>query len=91
MQKILNIKDANKSKNGVLKNKTFMFTGKLDGISRAEAKSLIEKNSGITLSNVSKNLNYLVIGEKPTKRKIELAKNYNTKIISQDDLRKLLN
>ncbi len=91
LQKILNIKDANKSKNGVLKNKTFMFTGKLDGISRAEAKSLIEKNSGITLSNVSKNLNYLVIGEKPTKRKIELAKNYNTKIISQDDLRKLLN
>ena len=51
-----------------------MFTGKLDGISRAEAKSLIEKNSGITLSSVSKNLNYLVIGEKPTKKKNRTSK-----------------
>ena len=31
-----------------------MFTGKLDGISRSELKSIIEKNSGKTLSNVSK-------------------------------------
>ena len=43
-----------------------MFTGKLSGIS--ETKSLIEKNSGITLTNVV-NLNYLVIGENPTKKK----------------------
>ena len=40
-----------------------MFTGKLDGISRAEAKSMIEKNSGNTMSNISKNLDFLVIGE----------------------------
>ena len=33
-------------KDGILKNKTFMFTGKLEGMSRAEAKSLVEKNSG---------------------------------------------
>ena len=46
-----------------------MLTGKLENMSRAEAKSLIEKNSGTTLSTVSKNLNYLVIGEKPTKSK----------------------
>ena len=29
---------------GKFKNKTFMFTGKLEGISRAEAKSIIEKD-----------------------------------------------
>ena len=51
-----------------------MLTGKLNGISRAEAKSLIEENSGTTVSSVSKKLNYLIIGEKPTKRKIETAK-----------------
>ena len=46
-----------------------MFTGKLKGISRAEAKSLIEKNSGnYIVSSVTKNLDYLVIGEKPTKK-----------------------
>ena len=27
-------------------NKTFLVTGKLNGISRAEVKSLIEENSG---------------------------------------------
>ena len=68
-----------------------MFTGKLEGISRAEAKSLIEKNSGTTLSSISKNLNYLVIGEKPTKRKIEQAKKIGVKVISQDELLRLLN
>ena len=31
-------------------------------------------NSGSLVSNVSKKLNYLIIGEKPTKRKVENAK-----------------
>ena len=47
-----------------------MFTGKLEGISRAEAKSLIENNSGKIISNVNKKLDFLVIGEKPTSRKV---------------------
>ena len=91
LKNILNIENQNLIKNGMLKNKTFLFTGKLDGMSRAEAKSLVEKNSGTTLSSVSKNLNYLVIGEKPTKSKINNAKNLGIKIISQQDLEELLN
>ena len=39
-----------------------MFTGKLSNISRAEAKSLVEKNSGSVLSTVNKKLNYLADG-----------------------------
>jgi len=77
--------------NGILKGKSFMFTGKLDGISRAEAKSLVEKNSGSTLSNVSKNLDYLVVGEKATNKKVEQAKNLGIDIISLEELKKLLN
>ncbi len=88
---ILNIQSEISEKNGTLKNKTFMFTGKLDGISRAEAKSLIEKNSGTTLSNISKNLDYLVVGEKPTKKKIDQAKNFSVKVITQKELIKLIN
>ena len=88
---ILNIQSEISEKNGILKNKTFMFTGKLDGISRAEAKSLIEKNSGTTLSNISKNLDYLVVGEKPTKKKIDQAKNFSVKVITQKELIKLIN
>ena len=91
LKNILHIKNQTVIKNGILKNKTFMFTGKLDGISRSEAKTLIENNSGRTLSNIGKNLNYLVIGEKPTKKKIEQAKSLKIQIISQSDFLKLLN
>ena len=87
----LKIQKQELNQNGILKDKSFMFTGKLEGISRAEAKSLIEKNSGITLSSVSKNLNFLVLGEKPTRRKVEQAKKLGVKIISLMELKKLLN
>ena len=77
--------------NGLLKNKSFLVTGKLNGISRAEIKSLIEENSGNTVSSVSHKLNYLIIGEKPTKRKVESAKELKIKIINQDEFLKMLN
>ncbi len=92
LQKILKIKKTIENQtDGVLSDKIFMFTGKLTGMSRAEAKSLIEKNSGTIISNVSKKLNYLIIGEKPTKRKVEAAKDLKIKIIDQSELHKLLN
>ena len=76
---------------GLLKNKTFMLTGKLNGISRAEAKFLIEQNAGKIINNVNKKLDYLIIGEKPTSKKINTAKNLNIKIITQHDWMKMLN
>ena len=76
---------------GLLKNKTFMLTGKLNGISRAEAKSLIEKNSGKIISNVNKKLDYLIAGEKPTTKKINTAKEFGIQIIDQQELVKMLN
>jgi len=91
LNKILLIQDKKINKKGKLKNKTFMFTGKLSNISRAEAKSLVEKNSGSVLSTVNKKLNYLVIGKKPINKKIEQAKKIGIEIISQSDLNKLLN
>ena len=68
-----------------------MFTGKLNNLSRAEAKSIVEKNSGSIVSSVNKKLNFLIIGEKPTKKKIEQAKKMGVKILSQDDWFQLLN
>ena len=88
---ILNIKNVVENKKGKLKNKTFMFTGKLLNISRAEAKSLTEENSGKILSNVSKKLDYLVIGEKPTSKKVKQAKELNIKVINQEEWKTLLN
>ena len=78
-------------KNGLLKNKSFLVTGKLNGISRAEVKSLIEENSGNTVSSVSNKLDYLITGEKPTKRKVDNAKQLKIKIISQFEFLKMLN
>ena len=91
LNKILMIKDSIElKKNGHLKNMTFLITGKLQGISRAEAKSLIEENSGSIISSVSKKLNYLVIGEKPTKKKVDIANDLKIEIINQNELLKML-
>ena len=88
----MKISDAGSiKKKGILKNKTFMFTGKLKDISRAEAKSLVEQNSGKIISNVNNKLNYLVVGEKPTNKKVNKAKELNIKILTQGEWIKMLN
>ena len=92
LQKILNIDDIKEFKiDGKLTSKTFMFTGKLTNMSRSEAKNLIEENAGSISSNISKKLDYLIVGEKPTKRKVEAARNLNIKILNQLEWQKLLN
>ena len=92
LQKLLNIVSVVQiNKKGPLKDKLFMLTGKLDGMSRAEAKSIIEQNSGKIASNVSKKLDYLIIGEKPTTKKINQAKELNISIITQEEWMAILN
>ena len=86
---IQGFKESNSS--GKLKGQVFMFTGKLNNISRAEAKSLIESNGGKIVSNVTKKLDYLVIGEKPTTKKVDLAKKNKIKVINQKTLDEMLN
>ena len=90
LSSILNISDLKINKDGKLLNSTFMFTGKLLNMSRAEAKSLIEKNSGSVVSSINKKLKYLIIGEKPTNRKVIQAKELGIKILSQKELLQLL-
>lgn len=48
----------------VLEGKTFLFTGKLSLFTRESAEEMVEKHGGKNISAVSKNLNYLVVGEK---------------------------
>ena len=91
LNKVLSIKKLEINKKGKLQGKTFMFTGKLIDISRAEAKSLVEKNSGNIVSTVNKKLSFLVLGEKPTNKKVELAKKIGVKILNQQAWSKLLN
>ena len=62
-----------------------MFTGGFKNMSRSEAKSIAEKNGGKVLGAISKKLDLLVVGDpKPTKKKLEHAKQLNIKIIKRE-------
>lgn len=55
---------TNEVLSNVLDGKTFLFTGKLSLFTREAAEEMVEKHGGKNISAVSKNLNYLVVGEK---------------------------
>ncbi len=77
---------------GIFANKTLMFTGGFEKMSRSESKSVAESQGGKVLGSISKKLNYLVVGNsKPTKSKIEKAKELNVEIISENEWYDLLN
>ena len=87
---IQNFKEKNKK--GKLSNTNVMFTGGFKKISRSEAKAINENLGGKVLGTVSKKLNILVVGNsKPTKKKVEKAKELKVKIYSENDWYKLLN
>ncbi len=69
---------------GVLKGKTFLFTGALSTISREEAKRLVQSAGGDTASSVSKRLNYLVVGEKPGS-KLKKAREMHVTILTEEE------
>lgn len=56
--------DSQEEISHILEGKTFLFTGKLTAFTREHAEELVEKNGGRNTSSVSKNLDYLVVGEK---------------------------
>lgn len=56
--------DSQEKISHILEGKTFLFTGKLTAFTREHAEELVEKNGGRNISSVSKNLDYLVVGEK---------------------------
>ena len=90
---VLKIEDfKNLNKKGKFSNKNLMFTGGFEKISRSEAKALAEDNGGKVLGTISKKLDMLVVGaSKPTKRKIDKAKELKIKVIHEKDWYKLLN
>ena len=88
----LNIKNyATKSNKGKFSNKKLMFTGGFKNMSRSEAKAIAESNGGKVLGSISKNLDFLVVGDtKPTKGKIDKAKELNIKIIPENEWNRIL-
>ena len=61
-----------------------MVTGTLKNHTRNEIHKLIEKNGGIIISSVSKNLDYLIAGESAGSKLTKAQKIETIKIISED-------
>ena len=71
-------------------NKSILFTGTLQKISRDRAKELAKKKGYKIASNVSKNLDYLVFGEK-SGSKLRKAKDLKINILNEQDFLNLIN
>ncbi|WP_333661723.1 NAD-dependent DNA ligase LigA [Chishuiella changwenlii] len=67
-----------------LEGKTFLFTGSLTKFTRNEAQKMVEDHGGKNISAVSKNLNYLIAGEKAGS-KLKKAEDIGTVIVLTED------
>lgn len=72
-----------------ISGKTFVFTGTLKSMKRDEAKRLVEMKGGKTASQVSRNVDYLVVGESPGS-KLQKAKKLGIKTITEEEFLKML-
>ena len=72
-----------------LEGKKIVLTGTLSNYSRNEAKSLIEKHGGTTTSSVSKNTDYLLVGDSPGS-KYDKALKLNIPIIDEAQFKELI-
>jgi len=86
----LQFETDNSAKTSILEGKTFLITGSLPTYDRKTMEILIIENGGRLLSSVSKNLNYLVVGENAGS-KLDKAKALGTvNIIDEQEILKMM-
>lgn len=74
----------------ILKGTKFIITGTLINYSRNEIKEMIEKNGGKVISAVSKNLNYLIVGENPGSKLRKAEDIESVKIINENEFLQII-
>jgi len=74
---------------GKLAGKTFVFTGALKEIGRDEARNLVESLGGMTVSSVSKKVDFVVAGEDPGS-KFDKAKELGIKVLTEEEFKKMI-
>ena len=72
-----------------LSDLVFVITGTLPGYSRDALKEIIQENGGKVTDSVSKNTNYLLVGDQPGS-KLEKAKQLGVNVIGIDEFNNLL-
>jgi DNA ligase (NAD+) len=72
-----------------LKGKTFLFTGALEGLSRSDAKDLVEACGGEIASSAGKGVDYVVVGTDPGS-KYAKAKELGLTIIDEEEFQRLV-
>ena len=80
----INVEVVKKKKNQKFTGMTFVLTGTMPNLSREEAKAKILDLGGKVASSVSKNTDYVVLGENPGS-KFEDAKKLGIKIIDKKE------
>jgi len=83
---VLDVKNI--TQKGKLSGKTFLITGSLSEMSRDEAHEFIKSKGGKISNSVSKELDFLVVGESAGS-KLEKAKSLNITTITEDQLKKM--
>ena len=77
------------TKTGSLTGKSFLLTGTLENITRDQAKAQIKQNGGKVLSSVTKDLDYLIVGEKAGS-KLKKAQALGITTLTEEQFQKML-
>jgi DNA ligase (NAD+) len=72
-----------------LEGKTVVFTGELEKITREQAKELVIQQGGRVSESVSRNTDVLVVGARTGRTKIDSARKYGTKTLTESEFLQL--
>jgi len=81
--------EREKVRRTLLSGKRFVFTGGLEHFSRDEAKGIVERLGGRAVSSVSKNVDYVVIGENPGS-KYDKANSLGLNILTEKEFEEII-
>jgi DNA ligase (NAD+) len=87
---LVSVLDMAGAQSDLLANKTIVFTGTFETISREEAKELAEKHGARAASSVSAKTSMVVAGENAG-QKLQQAQKFGITVISEDDFLKMIN
>jgi DNA ligase (NAD+) len=87
--KLIADEETTKIFNENISGKTFVFTGELSSMSRTNATKIVESFGGKEVKSVSKNTDFVVVGDSPGS-KFEKAQKLGVKILNETEFLALL-